>query len=461
LSRSIHDTSTDLKRLDGRGYADAAHKAALSRDLKRRLRAKRQIKAMTLKQRRTAPLLVAADSADWVQVHAMGESCYVHYPASPKDVREVLRRLPHGATDGLESVDLRLGSEAQGRPERGEWEPWVQDPYTGRLGLELLPGVFLGRNWSDYNRLSHSIGLYAWVYPAGLPEPALWEPYFRLRMLYDLVHEVAHHFDHACRSQRGHQRRDQRGHPESYVSLTGARWSREVVLPYVREAYPDQVLALEDWVHRKAGTRLSIALLSGVLGLPEEDGGSSSMDPLFGLWYHFMRFATAVLKGSELANSRLELAWDLHFVKRYRAATEIVQAVLREYPDDPPALSMLADILADQDRLDEARSVALLATELAPDFQPAWDTLTNVLHGMEDWGPMLSAAQRATSLCYNREYARTLGLKDQITALVRLGRRKEAAALVTQLFRHRRMARYQPARERYRAQYAKLLDQCV
>ena len=176
------------------------------------------------------------------------EDEYVHYPASPDDIRNVIRLLPKGAMDGIDSVLLCLGTGFQIRRNNSKFSGTEPDPYTGRSGDESLPGVYTGRSLGVYTLDQRKIYIFAYVYDPALPEREMWELYMRLHMLSTFVHEAAHHYDNMSRVARGRWLTDSKEKREIYAEKGQHDWTQSGVIPYLRQAYPEQSQAIEDWV---------------------------------------------------------------------------------------------------------------------------------------------------------------------------------------------------------------------
>jgi len=181
-----------------------------------------------------------------ISIDVLDEDRFVHYPATPDDLRAILRLLPPGLADGIRSVEFCLGRYAQP-------DDLAPDPYTGRGGHEELPGVYLGQTLALYLTGRARVQVHAYVYDATRPECRVWEVALRLVMLSSVVHELAHHDDRTRRVARGRWLMDRTDHNEAYArSLQGA-WTEQYVLPYILHTYPDQVRTLSEWATEHPG----------------------------------------------------------------------------------------------------------------------------------------------------------------------------------------------------------------
>ncbi|HEX6036518.1 hypothetical protein [Longimicrobium sp.] len=247
MSRSIHMTRRRFSALLRRGAPEEQVREALAE-----LRTKHFAKRDIARERRTEvhPLPLPRLDALPVQVRDVGP--HVLHAASPADVRAVLARLPAGTVDGLAGVRLSLGPFDQRRRARREGLDLPADPFTGRLGVEVADGIWCGLVRGTYRPRRALIDVYAHVVadPTG-PEWPSWRWILRLEALRTLVHEAAHHHDHACRTARGRWRAEAGERAEAYARARTAEWTRTAVLPYLAARYPDGVELLRAHVARE------------------------------------------------------------------------------------------------------------------------------------------------------------------------------------------------------------------
>lgn len=139
--------------------------------------------------------------AAMIPIRVRDEADFVHYPASKEDIYSVLRGLPQGVTDGLTMIELCLGEKGQSRDGQEEWAaPPESDPYVGREGYEMLPGVFVGNVLGTYYPGQAKLRINAYVCRKDALDPIPVGFYLRMYMLMTLVHEVAHHYDFSSRT---------------------------------------------------------------------------------------------------------------------------------------------------------------------------------------------------------------------------------------------------------------------
>ena len=234
MSRSIHHTRQHLLRCCDRGSLDdcLGRLERVARGLRRKRLTKRRARMDRARLRPGPPLPPEA-----VPIDVCDESAVVHYPASPEDFREMLRRLPAGVINGLSRIRLRLEAEVQEDRRRLE----ERDPHTGRRGFQIVPGVYTGRCLGRYLPESATIEVFAYVYPVDIKDRAIWELLLRLQMLETLVHEVAHHEDEMLRRARGRWLGENEDRSEHYAQSRAREWLEEAVVPYLEERDADDV----------------------------------------------------------------------------------------------------------------------------------------------------------------------------------------------------------------------------
>lgn len=220
VSRSIHTTRSSVHLLIKSRFADPAMHEELVEREKDKLRIKRRSKRLaSIERHRTEPPL-AGTPAHLIPIEVLDESPTIHHGASADDIREILERLPPAATEGIPRIQLCLGKAAM--EEREEILDALLDPLTGRISMEIFPGIYcapiLGIRFH-----TGLIAIHAYVYDdnaSPLPAPVR-NLYLRLKSLITLVHEVAHHHDHLYRVSRGRWKADRRETVEWYAE----KWS--------------------------------------------------------------------------------------------------------------------------------------------------------------------------------------------------------------------------------------------
>lgn len=379
MSRSIHATRASLARLLA---AENVRAEAVERE-RRALDRKRGMKRGAAVDRRPRERGHTAPETIPVVVERAGP--HAHFPAGEDDVRELLRRLPRGVTDGLARVELRLGRETQAElavSDPGGEEP---DPLTRRLSYPRFPGVWTGRTLGFYRPDAAVIELYACVYDAARPLPVAWETLLRLEALEILAHEAAHHHDHTERVARGRWTAEDREAVERYAEAMQHHWTRSVVLPYLRERYADEVAETERWVARHGGIALPFESLADDPRVTGR-GGLLHCDRLWTMRAALEELAGAVERGEPAWACRTHFARWLYYQARYDDALAVVGGVLGARPEEPRALLLKGDVLARQGRHAEALAIGRALAGHGPLLEDeAWQIVANACQKLGQW----------------------------------------------------------------------------
>lgn len=393
MSRSIHTTRRDLEEAHRWDYSETEKQAKLVVGLGEDVSTKRRVKLRVRRERETSGEPLPPTDLDLVPVIVRDTGCHIHYPASAEDVRSVMRLLPRGVLDGLKEIELSLGSDCQEKDDDGLYQD-DPDPHTGRLGPEILPGVFTGRCQAVYTTGDHRIRLFAYVYDPELRDREMWECYIRLHMLSTFVHEAAHHYDHTMRVARGRWRMDDHPKAEGYAERLQYDWVRDHVVPCVEEAYPEQVKALMDWVEHYGGVRVPLPMIAGDPRATWNNGLVSAEAIFFSIPGAVGSLAQDVYEGKGLNETRLEFARGLHYGTHYDLGLQTIDRVLAGEPGNLDARVLKADIYEHLERHAEARELAEKALERDSDHQDALWVLIDACEQMQDWQVVLDASTR-------------------------------------------------------------------
>jgi hypothetical protein len=294
-------------------------------------------------------------------------------------VREVLRRLPAGVASGIEAIEFTLGKEKQK-------EPGLEaDPYTGRRGMEISPGVHCGHILGTYYSPGGLIQLHAYVYDPAMPNRRIKETWLQLLFLSTLVHEVAHHEDRSRRLGRGRWRFDSHDKKESFAERTAHEWVQQAVIPHVAEACPERVAELEAWIAEQAGIRIPWAWL-GVDPRIQVKGGRLVGFSLMDISQAFAELVADVESGRDRRTIRRNLAENLHFADHFELALEIIEGLLAEEPDDLES----AGLPCGRDGLPESNRLAILHAAGERSAKPRRDRHLGAVPGRVRGGPALA-----------------------------------------------------------------------
>lgn len=423
VSRSIHATNKDIEQARLWHYADPDLQEADEDRLIGERRTKRRIKAYALRYRTRAGADLPPTDVDAIPILALDQGPYTHYPATPDDIRCIMRMMPKGVLDGLASVELPLGLEDQEDRDRAHPDE-ERDPYTGRIGVEILSGVYAGTILGVYTRSDARIRLYGYVYDPEMPNRSMWELHLRTRMLETFVHEAAHHYDAAMRVARGRWRMDVKRKSEWYADLIADQWMAEYAIPYLVKTYPNDIAALEAWIREHSGVDIPFRLLAGDPEVTSEMGRLH----FWGVSVAFERLALEVGEGADPVKRRLEFARGLHYGGNYEMAMEIIDGVLTECPDHLDALVLKADIYEHEGK--HGLALPILEDAIARDsgHEDAWFIISCVYHDLEDWANSERAETWLLENSEERRYGRASGLLDRCRARVHLGKLGEARA---------------------------------
>ena len=386
MARSIHTTHRSLRKLGNTKFSDEKQKLKALKDAVTDLRRKRKIKRMVRSERQHQSPPMDGTPIVAIPVDVRDENKFVHHGASAEDIHAILNALPEGATLGISRIQLSLGKAYM--DERTDEMEGNRDPYTKRLGCELLPGIYCGYTLGCFTFKSGLVSVFAYIYDReriSLPLP-LCQFYLRLHALKTFVHEVAHHHDHVARVARGRWRSDRKENAEWYAEKMEHQWTQEIVLPYLRRAYPSEATALVKWVAHRGGLRVDLDFFAGDTRRTMRNG---LMRLVFGTSGAFENWVGELANCKSLAESRLAFAWELHYCDLYDECLVILEALLKVSPEWVPALTCKADTLVHLEKYEEALLTARRALELDPTNADAWETQGDVFERQDNWDALL------------------------------------------------------------------------
>lgn len=153
------------------------------------------------------------------------------FPATIDDMQETLSRLPEGVLNGLR--EIRVQHEAGSRPG---WERGVK-----RVSEAISKYAFVPVLRGSYAPRTACIRLFTMIIAGRRPEELALSDCRRMKILAleALVHEVAHHFHGQWRMGRGQGLIAPSGSSEEYAEEMQAKWTRGVVVPYVKSLPPE------------------------------------------------------------------------------------------------------------------------------------------------------------------------------------------------------------------------------
>lgn len=432
MSRSFHTTRRHLEEAERHDYSDAETRAASIRRLKERFFKKRLTKDMTKGSRRRRGALPPMPAA-MIPIRVCDESDFVHYPASAEDISSVLRALPQGVTDGLTGIELCLGEKSQSVPGDEEWAgPPELDPYVGRQGCGILPGIFVGNVLGVYYPGQAKLRIHAYVGGQEALDPIPVGFYLRMYMLMTLVHEVAHHYDFSSRIARGRWLADAEDKVEIYAEQVQHDWFSRYVVPCLRRDYPDQWQALNSWVREKTGLELPVEVL---LGDPRTTarGNGFILRAWFDTGRAFQMFLTTVQQGGDLQKARLDLARDLHYAEHYEPALLIIDLLMRADRDNVDALVLRADIFNHMGRCEEALNISKQVLQREPRWGAALETQIDALIGLGEYHKGIQGIDKLMGIIGKEPYGVVRWQMEKAEALIEIGQYAEAETLLASI----------------------------
>lgn len=413
MSRSVHSTQKELREARLRSYRDDKIKAAEIAEIERELARKRRIKGNVADSRSTEEVEKAEGQVGPIPIRILDEGPHILHPATPKDIEAIQRRLPAGVMEGLSEVVLSLGEHAQLEGEDAHiWDP---DPITNRIGLEVLPGFYKGWIWGTYQSAACRITLHAFVSDPARPCIMPTTAYFKLQILSTFVHEVAHHFDHTRRIARGRWLADEQEKVEHFADQRQHEWTQSCVVPYLEEAYPQDVAELLQWLEAHGQVKFAL--------------GELITDPRRVYVSTIERAVEELLKdvmqGTETIETLFNFAVNLKIADLYERAQEVIDRILAEMPDHEDALELRANIWNFQERYAQAASLALQVIARNPRNWRARTTLTRAYEGLERWDKVIETAAESLGL-FDDELDRLDALASRCSAYWKLGKREES-----------------------------------
>ena len=403
-------------------YSDEERRAREEAHLTAKLDRKRAIKRSIHIDR--TPLTTGAPTgmAAQVPVRVVEEGPHVWYPGTIADIEAVGKRLPAGVMHGVSEIVFRMGAETQEEAVREDPGGEGRDPWTGRLGTETLPGVYMGRILGTYDGGSNRISLFGCVIdPENPPLPPV-TALLKLWNLATFAHEVAHHFDHTRRIGRGRWLAlgEEKKKVEGFAERCEHEWTQNCVVPYLEENYAEEVAALQHWVEHHGGALIP---LGKFVSDPRKD--VNWVIHVFAVERALRDLAQDVAAGMPLDKCRLRFATEVHYVGMYEEALAAVKKILDEDPDNDDAMTLRADIWVHQEKYVEASELARAIIARRPGNQYARQQLLFACEGLENWDRVIEIASESFHLSAD-EHDRMEALYSRCRAHWRSGRTKES-----------------------------------
>lgn len=393
MSRSIHATHRSLAKLRRQDFSDTRASAeTIAREeiaLRRKQRIKRQVSDG--RHASPAPDRSARLPVGEIPIRVSDESAHVFHAASAEDVRAVLEALPAEAVEGIDEVRLMLGREYM--LERDMAQEWRRDPFTGRPGGKMFPGVYGGSILGTFLSSRGRISIYAYVVDWGrvLAPRVVVELYLRLHALKTLVHEVAHFHDQVARVSRGRWLADRRENNEWYAEKMEHEWTEGIVLPVLHRLYSRECRLFRAWVRQRGGAELPIDFFGGDFRRTRRDGLTRLVSPTSDA---FERWMDELPSCGTRQDASLALAWGLHYSDCYGTCLAMVDAIIGATPAHIGARECRIDTLVHLERFDEVLAEAETILRLSPGSEPAWEARADVFEERKDWPGLLEVCAR-------------------------------------------------------------------
>jgi hypothetical protein len=262
---------------------------------------KDRIKSLIVAERRHRDRALPAVTASAIPIEVR-EGPSVQFPASVRDLRGVMARLPAGTLNGLAGIEL-----------------CPPEPPT----YEIVHAARAPSLRGDYDTRTRRIRLFGYLYEPDLPERAILDTYLRLKMLETLVHEIGHHHDETTRVSRGRWRGDDDREPEADTFADRALLA--CVLPYLEDAHAGELAGFRCWLRCHGVVVVPLELLVGPhLFLFEADDAFESL-------------LSSVMLGEPVIDAQIHFAFQLHYGGHFELALVVLDDVLARSPDHPAA----------------------------------------------------------------------------------------------------------------------------
>ena len=374
MARSIHDTWGELQRAKDSDWSDPEARDATVEELRANLRRQHAVRTSERRLRREGRVRPPPLEVDRLPIVVEDEAPFVFHALGAQDIREIIRRLPPGSVDGLQTIRLMVARDP-GEPS------WPRDPFTGRHRLELLPGVYVAKAQGWYQRSSRTVCIHAVLCEVSAVAPfVVW---LRLRALQTLLHELAHHFDATFRVGRSRWDLRDRAKGEAWAERLGGQDNDMLARHYLRDHYPEECERLQSWFE----TALGVGLLPVMALLESED---------VALTIAFRRLVREVLAGGDLAGARVTFARQAHRSGINDAARAVVEVVLAGDPRHPRALALKACLaLCGERDYEGCLASCRLALDTEPGCAEALETVVRCHATAERWQDTADACERA------------------------------------------------------------------
>lgn len=383
MSRSVHVTRKMLAEIMKYDFGENWRGRAEKSKAKARLEKKRRIKSSVMVERDDASDPAPPTPIDQIPIVMRDEGPFVHYPATPGDVRALMRRLPPGSCDKLQGVEFTIDRYDHDSDDDADGPI---DPFIGRFRIQRYPGVYYSRALGMYNLRTMKIQLYGYVYAPDLSNRNEIELILKCRTLSCFIHELAHHQDRTTRMARGRWIMDDIQKGEDYAESWQDEWNCDYTVPFIQDTYPVEVNRLLDWLENETETRLTLPM---IFGERDQRGTPRSLD--------INTVVDAILDRREKYEIQKELAWAFYEAKYYERALEGIERIPPDHSSDPELLVLKARVLLRLKQFDQSYDAVRRALAIDPKLDMS-NFLVMLFYRQKNWPEALRNAEHVIEL---------------------------------------------------------------
>ncbi len=383
--------------------------------IEKELEQKREIKERVVDSRRIGTDASAGEPSGPIPIRILDEGPNILHPATPEDILAIRQRLPAGVMDGLSEIVFGLGRAAQTEGE--DADIWDLDPITNRAGHEILPGYHLGWLWGLYESPAGRITLHAVVVDPAARNPMPTRLFSSFRFYPPSFMKWPTTSITLARIARGRWLASDKEKVEHFAKQRQHEWTQSCVVPYLEEAYPQDVADLLAWLEAHGKIRFSLGELIA----------DSRAYIIFPVEQAVESLIKDVTQGVGEVERLFNFARDLKTADLYERAQEVIDHILVQAPGHEDALELRARTWVFQKRYAEAVSLAFHVIRLNPRNWLARGTLAWAYEGLEDWEKVIETTMESLAL-FEDDLDKRAALARRCMAYWRLGRRDESDA---------------------------------
>lgn len=176
------------------------------------------------------------------------------------------------------------------------------------------------------------------------------------------------------------------------------------MIPYLEQAYPDQVRQFSAWLVRNGGAAIPLAALLNEPGKMRHGQRTFTFNHIFSLTTAVEELANDVAETKSAWEARLNYARNLHYHEEYTQALAVIDSILADHPEGSlPALMLKADIFVHQQRYEDAEALALQVLAVNDSNGDVWKVLLNIYEETREAKKLHEAANRMVALLPKNE----------------------------------------------------------